>query len=80
VDEKKVFTGSSNIGFTSLTTSADFELDLIIESPEFARHTLERNSSDRIYCSQKLSPDEIQKIHLKTRLLAPLQSNFKFLL
>jgi len=80
IDEKRVFTGSSNIGFTSLTTSADYELDLIIESPEFARHTLERNSSDRIHCSQKLSAEEVKKIHLKTRLLAPLQSSFKFLL
>lgn len=80
IDKEKVLSGSSNIGFTSMTSSADFEMDLIITSNEFAKHTLEKVQVDQFKCSKKLSNQEISTLSFKNRILAPFQSNLEFLL
>lgn len=80
IDEKDIYTGSSNIGYNSMTSSADYELDLIISSEELARNALNKISIDQMKCSEKIPYEKIQKINLKSALLAPLQANIEFLL
>ena len=63
-----------------MTTSADYELDLIISSNELARNALNKIAIDQFNCSEKLPFETIQKLNIKTSLLAPIQSNIEFLL
>ncbi|MBI5273594.1 MAG: phosphatidylserine/phosphatidylglycerophosphate/cardiolipin synthase family protein [Chlamydiales bacterium] len=80
IDDNILFTGSSNIGYTSMTSSADYELNLIVYSKEFAHHTMNKNRVDHEKCSKKIDFEQIKHPDIQTKILAPLQSSFEFLL
>ncbi|MBP9842055.1 MAG: hypothetical protein KBC64_06490 [Simkaniaceae bacterium] len=53
IDEKVVIAGSSNLGYKSLVTSSDYEINFIAKSSQFALETLKIHAIDREH-SQKV--------------------------
>jgi len=77
IDEKKIMTGSSNIGYVSMQAVSDYELDVVIDSESFAKQTFEVLRVDHEKCAKNM---ENEPLSLKSLLLAPFQSTFEFLL
>ncbi len=70
IDARTTFLGSSNLGRKSLE-SADYEINLKVESAAFASAVLQSIESDKPLCRKA---SRHASLPLKSRLLAPLQS------
>lgn len=56
IDNKVVIIGSGNLGYKTLITQSDNELNLIIESPELSKQVEDLNKYDQSFC-QRISLD-----------------------
>lgn len=56
IDNKIVIIGSGNLGYKTLITQSDNELNLIIESPELSKQVEDLNKYDQSFC-QRISLD-----------------------
>lgn len=75
-DDEMVLTGTANVGYKSLEGRGDYEVNLAVQSKEFAEVTLPYlEESMRI--AKRIDPRQACSISLKTRALASFQSLFQ---
>jgi phosphatidylserine/phosphatidylglycerophosphate/cardiolipin synthase-like enzyme len=75
-DNSTVLTGTANVGYKSLEGRGDYEVNVAVESDEFARATL-KVLDGNLKIAKRIDPKEASSISLKTRALSTAQSLLK---
>ena len=68
IDQKRVLTGSSNLGMKSMASHIDYEFDLIIDEETTAQRTALVVDEDKTYC-ELVEDDEAYVDYISTQLI-----------